>query len=79
MRVLVVEDESALRESVAARLRDDGFTVDEAADGDEGLYYGQEFAPDVAIIDLGLPRLPGMDLIRQLRAEGRDFPILILT
>jgi len=79
MRVLVVEDESALRESVAARLRDDGFTVDEAADGDEGLYYGQEFAPDVAIIDLGLPRLPGMDLIRQLRQEGRDFPILILT
>ena len=79
MRVLVVEDEAALRESVAARLRDDGFTVDEAADGDEGLYYGQEFAPDVAIIDLGLPRLPGMDLIKQLREEGRDFPILILT
>jgi two-component system response regulator PhoP len=79
MRVLVVEDEAALRESVAARLRDDGFTVDEAGDGEEGLYFGQEYNPDVAIIDLGLPKLPGMDLIRRLREDGRDFPILILT
>ena len=79
MRVLVVEDEAALRESVAARLRDDGFTVDEAGDGKEGLYFGQEYNPDVAIIDLGLPKLPGMDLIRRLREDGQDFPILILT
>lgn len=79
MRVLVVEDEAALRESVAARLRDDGFTVDEAGDGEEGLYFGQEYNPDVAIIDLGLPKLPGMDLIRRLREDGQDFPILILT
>jgi len=79
MRVLVVEDEAALRESVAARLRDDGFTVDEAGDGEEGLYFGQEYNPDIAIIDLGLPKLPGMDLIRRLREDGHDFPILILT
>ena len=79
MRALVVEDEAALRESVAARLRDDGFTVDEAGDGEEGLYFGQEYNPDVAIIDLGLPKLPGMDLIRRLREDGHDFPILILT
>lgn len=79
MRVLVVEDEAALRESVATRLRADGFTVDEAGDGEEGLYFGREFAPDVAIIDLGLPKMPGMDLIKQLREDGHDFPILILT
>jgi len=79
MRVLVVEDEGALRENVAARLREDGFTVDEAADGEEGLYFGEEFRPDLAIVDLGLPRLPGLDLIRRLRQSGRDFPILILT
>ncbi len=79
MRVLVVEDESALRENVAARLREEGFTVDEAADGEEGLYFGEEFKPDLAIVDLGLPRLPGLDLIRRLRHAGRDFPILILT
>jgi len=79
MRVLVVEDEGTLRENVAARLREDGFTVDEAADGEEGLYFGEEFRPDLAIVDLGLPRLPGLELIRRLRQSGRDFPILILT
>jgi two-component system response regulator PhoP len=79
MRVLVVEDEGALRENVAVRLRDEGFTVDEAADGEEGLYFGEEFRPDLAIVDLGLPRLPGLDLIRRLRQSGHDFPILILT
>jgi two-component system response regulator PhoP len=79
MRALVVEDEEALRRNVAAHLRDAGFTVDEAADGEEGLYYGREYIPDVAVVDLGLPRLPGLELIRTLREEGRDFPILILT
>lgn len=79
MRLLIVEDEATLREDVAARLREEGYTVDEAGDGDEGLYYGREFRPDVAIVDLGLPGLPGMDLIRTLRAEGLHFPVLILT
>lgn len=79
MRALVVEDEEALRQNVAAHLREAGFTVDEAADGEEGLYYGREYRPDVAVVDLGLPRLPGLELIRRLRDEGRDFPILILT
>ncbi len=79
MRILVVEDEEALRRNIGARLREAGFTVDEASDGEEGLYYGEEFSPDLAIVDLGLPRLPGLDLIRRLRQGGRDFPILILT
>lgn len=79
MRVLVVEDEGALRRNVATRLREAGFTVDEAADGEEGLYFGEEYGPDVAIVDLGLPRIDGLDLIRRLRDKGRDFPILILT
>jgi len=79
MRILVVEDEEALRRNIGARLREAGFTVDEASDGEEGLYYGEEFRPDLAIVDLGLPRLPGLDLIRRLRQRGRDFPILILT
>lgn len=79
MRILIVEDEAALREEVARRLRRDGFTVDESGDGDEGLYYATEFRPDVAVIDLGLPGLPGMDLIRRLRRDGYDFPVLIFT
>jgi two-component system response regulator PhoP len=77
--VLIVEDEPALRESLRSRLVDVGFTVDTAADGEEGLYAGREFPVDVAVIDLGLPKLPGLELIRRLRAEQRSFPILVLT
>jgi len=79
MRILVVEDETALREGLKARLTEAGFTVDVARDGDEGLFAGQEYPLDVAIVDLGLPGLPGLDLIRRLRAAHKTFPILILT
>lgn len=79
MRALVVEDEAALREALQRDLVAAGFTVDLAADGEEGLYAGLEYPVDVAIIDLGLPKLPGLDLIRRLRAKDRRFPILILT
>ena len=79
MRILIVEDEKALRDSIVSQLEEAGFTVDAAADGEEGLYCGREYALDVAIVDLGLPKLPGLELIRKLRAEGRKFPILILT
>jgi len=79
MRVLVVEDEVALRETLKARLTDAGFTVDVAQDGEEGLFAGREYPLDVAIIDLGLPKIAGLEVIRQLRAEGKTFPILILT
>ena len=79
MRLLVVEDEAALRESLARRLRDEGFVVDAAGDGEEGLYFGKEYPADLAIIDLGLPGMSGMEVIAALRAAGRDFPILILT
>lgn len=79
MRVLLVEDETALRESVRDALTDAGYAVDASADGEEGLYFGTEYAPDVAVIDLGLPKLNGIELIRQLRAQHRSFPILVLT
>jgi two-component system response regulator PhoP len=79
MRVLLVEDEASLRETLAARLKRDGFAVDAAPDGEEGLYLGREYPIDVAIIDLGLPKMSGMELIATLREEGKDFPILILT
>ena len=79
MRALVVEDETALRESLVAQLKDAGFNVDAAADGEEGLYGGREYALDLAIVDLGLPKISGLDLIRKLRAEAKSFPILILT
>jgi two-component system response regulator PhoP len=79
MRILIVEDEAPLRTDVADRLRAEGFSVDEAADGNEGLYFAREYQPDVAIVDLGLPELPGLELIRRLRADGIKLPILILT
>jgi two-component system, OmpR family, response regulator PhoP len=79
MRVLVVEDETALRDGLQRDLSAAGFTVDLAADGAEGLYAGSEYPIDVAIIDLGLPKLSGLEVIRGLRAKDRRFPILILT
>jgi two-component system response regulator PhoP len=79
MRVLVVEDEATLRQQLATQLRQQGYAVDAAADGNEGLFAGTEYACDVGIIDLGLPGLSGIELIRRLRQQGRGFPILILT
>jgi two-component system response regulator PhoP len=79
MRILLVEDEAPLRETLAARLKREGFAVDAAGDGEEGLYLGKEMPFDVAIIDLGLPKLSGLELVRQLRASECRFPILILT
>ncbi len=79
MRILLVEDEAPLRETLAARLKRDGFAVDAAADGEEGMFLGREVPFDIAIIDLGLPKMSGMDLVKVLREAGQDFPILILT
>lgn len=79
MRLLLVEDETELREPLRERLRRQGFAVEAAADGEEGLYLGLELPIDLGIIDLGLPRLSGVELIRRLRGAGRHFPILILT
>jgi len=79
MRVLLVEDDPRLVETLGRQLRGAGFAVDVSTDGVEGLYAGEEFPVDLAIIDLGLPELPGLEVIRRLRSRGRDFPILVLT
>ncbi|MCB1723651.1 MAG: response regulator transcription factor [Gammaproteobacteria bacterium] len=79
MRILVVEDETTLREQLAFQLKQRGYSVDAAADGEEGLFLGREYPMDLAIIDLGLPGISGIQLIRELRKLSRAFPILILT
>lgn len=79
MRILIVEDEPALRQQINAQLTAEKFACDTAADGREGLFLGEEYSYDLAIIDLGLPLLDGGQLIRQLRSKQRNFPILILT
>jgi len=79
MRILIVEDEPQLRAQLVSQLEAKGYSVDAAADGENGLYLGREYPMDLAIIDLGLPRMSGIELIRRLRALQRPFPILILT
>ena len=79
MRILIIEDEAPLLERVADQLREQGYAVDTAADGRNGLYLGQEYPLDAAVVDLGLPDLLGIEVIRRWRAAGRRFPILILT
>ena len=79
MRVLIIEDDRDIRATLSLQLRSAGYAVDEAGDGREGLYLAEEFPIDLAIVDLGLPEITGLELIRKLRSSGRDFPILVLT
>ena len=79
MRVLVVEDDKDIASQLKQALTHSGYAVDVAPDGEEGLYMGQEFPIDLAIIDVGLPKLNGIELVKKLRAAGKMFPILILT
>ena len=79
MRLLLVEDEAPLRLSLARRLEAEGYRVDLAADGEDGLFQAREYPLDLAIVDLGLPKLTGTALVQALRAEGKTLPILILT
>ncbi len=79
MRVLIVEDEPNLLDTLATRLRSEGYAVDAAGNGRDGLFAGSEYPIDLAIVDLGLPDIPGTELIKRWRAADRSFPILILT
>lgn len=79
MRILLVEDDETLRSSLATRLRAAGFAVEEAANGTDGLYMAKEFPLDAAVVDLGLPDMDGVDLIRSLRRDGGEVPLLVLT
>ena len=73
MRLLVIEDDNTLRETLAAQLTESGFAVEQAADGKEGLYFALEYPIDLAIIDLGLPEMSGLDVIREVRKAGKSF------
>lgn len=78
-RLLLVEDEQKLREQLVDVLGRHGYAVDMAVDGKEGLYVGRKYHYDIGVIDIGLPKLSGIEIIETLRREGKDFPILILT
>ena len=79
MRVLVVEDNEALAGQLAAALAEAGFALDRAPDGEEALFLGRTEPYDAVVLDLGLPRLDGLSVLRRWRAEGRAMPVLILT
>jgi two-component system response regulator PhoP len=79
MRLLIIEDEQTLQAQLCAQMRSAGFAVDAASDGKEGLFMGQEYPFDLAIVDIGLPHLSGIEVIKQWRQQGKKFPVLILT
>jgi two-component system OmpR family response regulator len=79
MRVLVVEDERELSRQIAETLRDAGYAVDVAHDGEQGHYLGDVEPYDAVILDLGLPVVDGLTVLRRWREAGRTMPVLILT
>ena len=79
MRLLLIEDYEPLRRSVAKGLREEGFAVDTAADGDEGLWYAESHAYDAIVLDLMLPRRDGLSLLAELRRKGGRQPVLVVT
>src|SRR5437773_4116855 len=79
MHALIIEDDRAIADFVARGLREAGFAVDVATDGEEGLAAALEREPDVAIVDLMLPRREGLSVIDELRRRGRATPVLILS
>lgn len=79
MRLLLVEDDEAIAEGVAEALGRAGFAVDMAGDGEQAWVMGGDEDYDVAVLDLGLPRLDGMTVLRRWRSEGRNFPVIILS
>lgn len=79
MRLLIIEDEPNLREQLKQYLQKEGYAVDAAEDGESGFFMGREYPFDLAIVDLGLPKLSGIEVIQKWREINKKFPILILT
>ncbi|MFK5894490.1 MAG: response regulator transcription factor [Pseudomonadota bacterium] len=79
MKALLIEDDLLLNRQLTEQLVKHGYIVETASDGKEGLYLGMEYPIDIAIIDLGLPSLSGIEIIQHLRSHEKTFPILILT
>ncbi|MBN9671999.1 response regulator transcription factor [Roseibium aggregatum] len=79
MRVLAVEDDPRIAGDVASALTDAGFRVELSKDGEEAWFRGETEDFDLIVLDLGLPKLDGLTVLRRWRSEGRDVPVLILT
>lgn len=79
MRVLVVEDDADLNRQLCEALKDAGYAVDSASDGEEGHFLGDTEPYDAVVLDLGLPQIDGLSVLERWRREGRNMPVLILT
>lgn len=79
MKILIVEDDINLQQQLYQGLTNEGYQCQGASDGLEGYYQASEFTYDLAIIDIGLPKIDGLELISRLRKDGCQFPIIILT
>ena len=79
MKILIVEDDLHLQQQLCHGLSEQGYQCQGANDGLEGYYQASEYHYDLAIIDIGLPKIDGIELISRLRKDGCKFPILILT
>ncbi|MEO8699343.1 MAG: response regulator transcription factor [Kofleriaceae bacterium] len=79
MRALVVEDYSPVRNAVSEGLAENGFAVDRAGDGEEGLWYAESNSYDVIVLDVMLPKLDGLTVLQRLRKSGASTPVLLLT
>lgn len=79
MKILVVDDDQAVREALRRSLTFNGYTVELAEDGAEALEKIAKERPDLAILDVMMPKLDGLDVCRRLRSEGDDLPVMMLT
>jgi two-component system OmpR family response regulator len=79
MKILLVEDDRMLAQEIARALREENFAVDVAANGEDGQHLGETESYDAAVLDLGLPKVPGVDVLRSWRKHDRHLPVLILT
>ena len=79
MRILLVEDDTQLRTQLRTALQGAGYTVDEADNGRDAQFLGDTEAVDAVVLDLGLPVVDGLTVLKRWRAEGRNMPVLILT
>ncbi|ALO42370.1 response regulator transcription factor [Pseudoalteromonas phenolica] len=79
MRILVIEDDIQLAENLRSALEKEKYSIDLCHDGESGLFHLQEYPLDLAVVDLGLPKLDGIELIKRARKAGVTIPILILT
>ncbi|TQV84901.1 response regulator transcription factor [Aliikangiella coralliicola] len=79
MKVLIVEDELRLRENLVASFKNAGYATEAAENGEDGLFTASEYPLDIAVVDIGLPGMSGLEMIAKLREQDNQLPVIVLT